>query len=152
MFIAYIYCEREFLKDYLLFDPFPQQTQTSHCIFQIAFVVFLFLGKAAELLFLIVVIVHFLDCSSYFDVLVLLQVFWHAACSRLLPDNSCFISWCVSFGMILLTPTDLVVSTAMVGAIGVGHVDTLGAGQYLRGTCYKVGKMSHCFLYSWYGC
>ena len=124
-----------------------------HIVFSmIAFAVFLFLRKAAEFLFLVVVIIHFVHCSSYFDVLIFFQVFWHAASSSFLPDNSCLISWCMSLGVILLTPTELVVSTAMVGAIAIRHVDTMGDGQYLRGTCYKVGKMSHCFLYSWYGC
>ena len=116
------------------------------------FAVFLFLRKAAEFLFLVVVvIIHFFHCFSYFDVLIFFQVFWHAASSSFLPDNSCLVSRCMSLGVVLLTPTELVVSTAMVGAIDIRHVDTMGDGQYLRDTCYKVGKLS-CFLHSWYGC
>ena len=146
MFIAYIYCDREFLKDYLL-GSFSMANPDITLYFHDCFAVFLFLRKAAEFLFLVVVIVHFLHCSSYFDVLIFFQVFWHAASSSFLPGNPCLVSWCMSLGMIFLTPTELVVNTAMVSAIR--HVDTMGDGQYLRDTCYKVGKLSHCFLYSW---
>ena len=95
--------------------------------FHACFVVFLFLRKAVEFLFLVVVvIIHFVHCSSDFDILIFLQVFWHAGSSSFLPGYPRLVSWCMSLGMILLTPTELVINTAMVSA--KRHVDTMGDG------------------------